>query len=387
MDVAKLNLITQEFFVNSKVLNIKIIDYGLINKTYIVQHLYNGIESKFILQRLSNIFESHDIVNMNHKMITDHIKRKINNNFSNDEIRKWKLPSLIKCQSNNHFNLHYESEFWRAMLYIEDVFSLEFLEDKIMAYQTGLGLAKFHKLCSDFDPSKLGKSIKNFHDTRYYINKYMIKIKDYDFEKLDDEVKIRIQNLLNKISHHIGFADLLLASLSCESIDKKVIHGDPKLNNFLFDIKYKYVVSLIDLDTINSGYYLTDLADCIRSICNLAGENPGNDENVYFDIKSFKYFLNGYFFLDNKNKDHSFRFLLEYIYLIIFELTIRFLIDFLEANRYFKIQYENHNLYRAEVQYRLLSSFLIQIPNLSNSLNEMGISSSSTFLSDVQKFV
>ena len=76
MDVAKLNLITQKFFINSRVLNINKINSGLINKTYIVEHLYNGIKSKFILQSISNIFESKEVVTSNHKLITDHIQKK-----------------------------------------------------------------------------------------------------------------------------------------------------------------------------------------------------------------------------------------------------------------------------------------------------------------------
>ena len=82
MDFKKLNFITQKFFIDSKVLSIKMVDSGLINKTYIVEHLYNGIKSKFILQSLSNIFVSHEIVNMNHKLITDHIKGQINKSCS-----------------------------------------------------------------------------------------------------------------------------------------------------------------------------------------------------------------------------------------------------------------------------------------------------------------
>ena len=82
MDFEKINLVTQKFFIKSKVLNIEIVDSGLINKTYIVEHLYNGIKSKFILQSLSNIFASHQIVNMNHKLITHHIKGKINKSSS-----------------------------------------------------------------------------------------------------------------------------------------------------------------------------------------------------------------------------------------------------------------------------------------------------------------
>ena len=144
---------------------------------------------------------------------------------------------------------------------------------------------------------------------------------------------------------------------------------------------------MIDLDTVSSGYLLTDLADCIRSICNMAGEDPSDIENVYFDIDFCKYFLKGYFSIPNQKDDYCFGLIPEFIYLIIVELTIRFLNDFLQSNRYFKIRYETHNLYRAEVQYRLLSSFITQIPSLSNLLHEIGIFSNPTFVSDVQKVV
>ena len=77
MDFEKISLITSNFFDNSKLLNIDFIDSGLINKTYIIEHLINWKKSKFVLQCLSNIFESYEKVNMNHKLITNHIKNKI----------------------------------------------------------------------------------------------------------------------------------------------------------------------------------------------------------------------------------------------------------------------------------------------------------------------
>ena len=172
-----------------------------------------------------------------------------------------------------------------------------------------------------------------------------------------------------------------------KNIKFHLIHGDPKLSNFLFDVKSKSVVSLIDLDTVSSGYLLTDLADCIRSICNTTGVDSKKKEDVFFDIKSFKFFLKGYFSINSHKNNNSYIFILEFIYIIILELTIRFLTDFLQSNTYFKIKYNTHNLYRSEVQYRLLSSFVTQIPFLSNELNEIGISSSSNFVLDVQKFV
>lgn len=107
----------------------------------------------------------------------------------------------------------------------------------------------------------------------------------------------------------------------------------------------------------------------------------------FFDVDCFNYFLKGYFSSSNKNYDYGFGLLLEFIYLIIVELIIRFLNDFLQSNRYFKVKYQTHNLYRAEVQYRLLASFITQIPTLSNSLLGIGISSNSNFVFDVQNIV
>tara|TARA_Y100001968_G_scaffold205789_1_gene188975 strand:+ start:2471 stop:3634 length:1164 start_codon:yes stop_codon:yes gene_type:complete len=387
MDFAKINFITQQFFINSQVLNVDEVNIGLINKTYIVEYLLNGSKSKFILQSLSNIFESYELVNINHKLITEHIDKKLNDIYLDYYHISWRVPNLIKCKSNNLFVFPFESNIWRAMIYIDKTFSTDLLEDEIMAYETGIGLAKFHLFCSGFDCSKLKKGIKNFHNTKYYIDQFIFSVKCYDFKKLDFRLNKKIKYLICDISNHIRYVEFLFSYLNNNSIKHNVIHGDPKLSNFLFDNKDKYVVSLIDLDTISSGYLLTDIADCIRSICNLAGEDPKNIENVCFDINSCMYFLSGYFSISNKNEDQSFEFIPEFIYLIIFELTIRFLTDFLQSNRYFKIKYKNHNLYRAEVQYRLFSSFLSNISNFSAELQKFGFSSSSNFVSDVEKFV
>ena len=387
MDFEKINLITNNFFYNSEILNIDLIDSGLINETYIIEHINNGKKSKFILQSLSNIFRSHEVVNMNHKLITDHIEEKIKNNYQFFDNDRWEIPSLIRCNSNNLFSFPFDSGSWRAMVYIDNTQSFDILEDKKMAYQAGIGLSKFHHACSDLDFKKLGINIKNFHDMKYYIEQFKMSLKDYNFIKIDDKISKRLQKLIFSLFNHIKYVEFILGYLSKKSIDISVIHGDPKLSNFLFDIQYKYVVSLVDLDTISSGYLLTDLADCIRSISNLVGEDPDDIDHVNFDVNSCKYFLKGYFSRPIQKGNYFFGLLLEFIYLIIVELTIRFLTDFLQSNRHFKIKYQSQNLYRAEVQYRLLSSFITQIPNLSNSLHQIGISSNPTFVSDVQKIV
>ena len=111
MDFEKISLITTNFFDNSKPLNIDFIDSGLINKTYIIEHLINGKKSRFVLQCLSNIFESYEKVNINHRIITDHIKNKIIKDCSESFNQRWESPCLIKCNSNNLFIFPFCSGF------------------------------------------------------------------------------------------------------------------------------------------------------------------------------------------------------------------------------------------------------------------------------------
>jgi len=387
MDFEKVNFIANNFLKDIKVLEIDFIDSGLINKTYIIKYLRNEKKSKFILQSLSNIFESHEIVNTNHQLITEHIKKKIKQKHLCLVNQRWEVPSLIRCNSNNLFVYNFNSEFWRAMSYIDKTLSFDVLEDKIMAYQTGIGLSKFHFNCFDLDCTKLKNTIKDFHNTIFYIDQLNISLKSYNFGRFESSVNKRIQKLISSLSNHIKYVKFIIRSLKEKSIDKSVVHGDPKLSNFLFDIKYKYVVALIDLDTVSSGYLLMDIADCIRSICNTAGEDSNDIENVNFDITCCEYFLEGYFSRGNQVGSYCFELIPEFIYLIIVELTIRFLDDFLNSDRYFKVNFPTQNLYRAEVQFRLLSSFISQIPTLAASLHDAGIFSSPIFVSDVQKII
>ena len=110
----------------------------------------------------------------------------------------------------------------------------------------------------------------------------------------------------------------------------------------------------------------------------------------YWSLKDPDHIGNGLIFISGILNDVTLGYpvgLSSFIYLIIIELTIRFLTDFLQGNIYFKIKYDTHNLFKAEVQFRLLSSFLNQVPSLLEELDQVGISSSSSFVSDIQKFL
>ncbi len=387
MNFNKIKKIHRNFFINSRVIKIEKLISGNINKTYIIEHESRGRKSKYILQCLSNIFDSHEILNNNHKLLTDYMSEKLKNNYFTISDTRWDVPALIKCNSSNFFVFPFEENYWRAIKYIGGTLTLNFLEDSNMAYQIGLGLAKFHFILQDFQSSRIISTIKNFHNTNYYIDQYLISLQDFDFSRLDNKLVERVNILTNNLLFHVEYVKSLTLLFDNESLDNQLIHGDPKLSNFLIDFNQRFVVSLIDLDTVSSGYLLTDLADCIRSICNVSGEDPDDIESVFFDNNYCIYFLRGYFSMIDDMNLSKFRLLPEFIYVITFELSIRFITDFLKSNSYFKVDYDTQNLFRAEVQFRLLSSFISQSSNLLGDLERLGIVSNSTFAFDVQKLI
>jgi Ser/Thr protein kinase RdoA (MazF antagonist) len=141
-----------------------------------------------------------------------------------------------------------------------------------------------------------------------------------------------------------------------QGVALRVIHGDPKAENFLFRRDCCAALSLIDLDTVAPGLLAYDLGDGLRSLGNPAGEKPPSANRVHFDIGICRRFLTGYraagFSLNEAETEQIYH----GVRLLTFELGLRFLTDYLENDRYFKVLDPQENLRRALVQFRLLES-------------------------------
>ena len=72
----------------------------------------------------------------------------------------------------------------------------------------------------------------------------------------------------------------------CNGRTRRIIHGDPKISNFLFsevkEIEYCSITGVIDLDTMARSLVCYDVGDAIRSWCNPRKEDEEPEYNSEF---------------------------------------------------------------------------------------------------------
>ena len=153
------------------------------------------------------------------------------------------------------------------------------------------------------------------------------------------------------------------------TIPKRITHNDTKLSNILFDENGE-VLCVIDLDTVLSSIALNDFGDAIRSYTNTGQEDDENLDNVNMNIEIFKAYTEGYL---SETKSFLTTAELEYLAFstkfITYEQVLRFLMDYIDGDKYYKVKNDNHNLVRTHAQYKLLQSIESQLEDMKSIVN------------------
>ena len=327
---------------------------GNINKTYIIVYEENNQKHKYLLQKInSNVFKEPYLVMKNIELVTNHIKKKLEEN--NDTVHK--TLNIIKTKDNEnlftYINSAGEKEYFRAFDYIDNCVSYDNLNDgndpQSLAYEAGKSFGLFGRMLNDFPANLLGETIKDFHNTKKRFNDLLLSI--------ENKVTNRAFEYPKKIIDLISMAkecSVIVEELG-KTIPLRVTHNDTKLNNILMDKNNGTGISIIDLDTVMPGSSLFDLGDGIRSACSNSFEDEKDINKIYLNLDLTKSYLKGYLeemaLYLNQNE-------INYIGLSIkiltYELALRFLTDYINGDTYFKIKYAKHNADRFNNQYILL---------------------------------
>ncbi|MCR4301325.1 MAG: aminoglycoside phosphotransferase family protein [Sulfuricaulis sp.] len=322
---------------------------GLINDTFVVT---TATDRQVILQRINrHVFPHPERIMENLRVLSGHIQQRAATDSATG--RTLRVPEILMARDGRNFAIDAEGGFWRAQEFIEHTRTYDNISNIAQAEEIGFALGRFHALIHDLDPAKLHQTLPGFHDAPGYFARF-----------LQATARPRPSGASRELHQGLSFAErrggltrVLEKARGEGKLVVRAIHGDTKLNNFLFDIQTGKAVSLIDLDTVQPGLIQFDIGDCLRSCANTAGESPEDIASVRFDLDIGRAVLEHYLaetrgFLTRAD----FEYLYDAIRLIPFELGLRFLTDHLEGNHYFKVDRPGHNLHRALAQFRLTAS-------------------------------
>jgi Ser/Thr protein kinase RdoA (MazF antagonist) len=321
---------------------------GLINDTFLVT-LGGSPARHAILQRINRrVFPQPELLMDNLRTLLRHVAQRQSHGG-----RDLRLPAIFPGHGDRDFFVDPQGDFWRALSFIDNTRSLDVLRDARAAGEVGYALGRFHELTHDLDIRRLHVTRPGFHNTPRYFARY----REAAARRTDRARDGELGECLAFAEARGGIVSVLEDARQRGALPLRVVHGDPKLDNILFDAAAGEAVSLVDLDTVQPGLLHHDLGDCLRSCCNPAGESPRDPAEARFDLDLCRAILSRYFaetrgFLTADDT----RLLPDAIRLIPFELGLRFLTDHLEGDRYFKVERPGHNLWRARVQFRLVES-------------------------------
>ena len=274
--------------------------------------------------------------------------------------RRWEVPQVLLTDEGQDYWLTENGEYWRSLSFIADSQSFDVMENTSQAKEVGYALGTFHYLTSALPPEKLADTLVGFHITPQYLRQYQeVLAKSQSANNVQNSPKLNY--CFQIISDRQGLANILEDAKVSGKLPLRTMHGDPKVNNILFDQQTNLAMSMIDLDTVKSGLIHYDIGDCLRSGCNPLGEDVAEWEDVNFDTELCSAILSGYLEVGRSFlTEYDYAYIYDAIRVITFELGLRFFTDYLAGNQYFTVKYPEHNLQRSLVQFRLLESIEAQ---------------------------
>ena len=356
MNQTLLSEIASSFQIEETVKSIESLGAGFINDTFVIRTSEGAPD--YILQRKNHLIFP-DVPGMmdNIKAVTEHIKSKVQ-----DPLRE--TLTVIPAKDGKLY-VEKDGNFWAVCVFIPGSMSYERAQTPELAYQGGVGIGQFQTLLADFD-EPLNETIKGFHNIRWRFCQWDETIKADPVGRVA-EVQEEISWIESRREQMLAFWSLVEDG----TIPTRVTHNDTKISNILFDKESGKVLCAIDLDTVMSSTSLNDFGDAIRSYANTGAEDDRNLDSVELDINMFHAYTSGYL---SQRYDTLTPSELEWLAFsaryITYEQVLRFLMDYIDGDKYYKTAYADHNLKRTHAQQKLLLSMERQYDQMCRIIRE-----------------
>lgn len=305
---------------------------GLIHATYKVE----AEQGSFVLQKLHPALAS-DAIAEDFRAVTSFLAEK-----------GFQAPRCVPTSAGPVLFRDETDARWRLQTFIPGGKTFHKVETPEIAAEAAALYARFHATMAAFPYAF--KTARVGHDTPSIFASFEEIVAKFEEDPLMEEVLddvALIQEELPKLFLPAGLPD-------------RVIHGDPKVSNILFDQAGK-VLALVDLDTCNRRPLAVELGDAFRSWCGLEEDRADNRFRLEIFEAGWKAYRAAAPFLTPAEIAS----VGQGIGLITLELASRFLADYF-TDSYFgwdQTRYPSrraHNLARARGQLALYRDFAAQ---------------------------
>jgi Ser/Thr protein kinase RdoA (MazF antagonist) len=235
---------------------------GLINRTW---HARSVSGAHLVLQRLNSIFPPE--INADIDVVTRHLAA-----------RGLPTPLVVPTRSGELW-LTRAGYTWRTLTAVEGI-TRDAVESERQAEEAGRVLAAFHRAVSDLD-RRFANARLGVHDTAAHLR--------------------NLETALARHTDHAAYS--IVAPLAAEVLaagralprlppaPDRIVHGDPKISNIVFERGTDRSVCLIDLDTLSRMPVALELGDAMRSWCHPGAEDSAGGE---ISVPLFRAAMRGY---------------------------------------------------------------------------------------------
>jgi hypothetical protein len=341
--------VTSRFCFRGDLIGVEALRSGHINDSYAAVFRVPGEEPhRYLLQRINHhVFRSPERLMQNMVNVTEHVRNKVLS-AGGDPDRE--ALTLVRTVDDGILHRTPGGEYWRAALFIEGAQTYDSARDLDQVYHAARAFGQFQRMVSDYPPQQLHETIPDFHHT------------PKRYEALAQAVRRDTRNRVQAVQAEIRFVEaragdcsVLVDALEARILPQRVTHNDCKFNNVMIDDVTGEGVCVIDLDTVMPGLSLYDFGDAVRSGANSAAEDERDLSLVTIDLEIFERLVAGYLDATGENLasaeiDH----LAFSAKLMTLECGMRFLTDYLDGDRYFRIHRPDHNLDRCRTQFKMV---------------------------------
>ena len=334
--------VCQKFGIAGEYRGYEVIESGHINSTYKVYFYRNNELKDYIVQKLNTyVFQNPIAVMENISTVTEYVRAKIK---ERQKTAKRNVLHYSKTDEDKYYVILEDGSFWRCCRYIDGSVSFTQTNDLKIIEESGKAFGAFLGYLTDYPVQDLHIVIPHFHNT------------EMRYQALRDAIAVNAAWRKDEVKDVIaGYEELKEIAtkpyiLQCENVlPLRATHNDTKTSNVLFDEETGEYLAAIDLDTVMPGLVAFDFGDAIRVAASTVDEDEKDLSKVALDLDKYEAFTRGFVSkLGNMLTEAERNSLALGAVAMTVECGVRFLTDYLNGDKYFRIHYPDQNLARAK---------------------------------------